>query len=104
MDLNEITGWLGAKFQRDKDELEQFLGEHLPVLANFAQKAATNPLIASILRAEHISPEWFTALADVVDKADGALKVAADAKAAAEAVAAAATAVPADPAAQPVTA
>jgi hypothetical protein len=100
MDLSTMIGDLKAHFQNAETEAEKFLGEHLPALASLADKAAANPAVDAIMAAEHLSPDWFTSIADVINKADAALGVAVDARAAAEASAAAATqaaGVPAEP-------
>jgi hypothetical protein len=100
MNVSEALSGVKAWFEKTDGEVTQFLEQHLPVLSNLAEKAAANPVVDAVMASVHLSPEWFTALADVINKAEGALSVAADAKAQAEAAAAAAQAPPADPSAQ----
>jgi hypothetical protein len=92
----EIVNDVKAKLERDVAEGKTFLQEKLPALANLADKAQANPVIDAVLESEHLDPDWFASLADVIRKADTALGVAEDARKTAEAAAAAA--VPADPA------
>ena len=73
MGLSEIVDWLKAKEERIKAEAEEFAEQHLPVLADLATKAAANPVIASILKAEHLSPTFLTALASAIDEAEAEL-------------------------------
>jgi hypothetical protein len=102
VELPQIVEWLKAKEQRAKDEAIQFGEEHLPKLEALVGKIGANPVIDAIFKAEHLDPDWFASLADVIRKADAALAVAANARADAEARAAAAEAQPdvheADPA------
>jgi hypothetical protein len=79
----------------------ELAASHGPALASIAEKAASNPVIDAVMNAAHLSPDWFTALADVINRADAALGVAADATAAAQAQAAAAAAAAAQPEAAP---
>ena len=73
MDLMQIVEWLKAKEERAKADAIEFGEVHLPVLAELAQKAAANPVCVSILRAEHLSPTFLTALAAAIDEADAEL-------------------------------
>jgi hypothetical protein len=107
VDLTGMINDLRTHFETEKASVETFLGEHLPALAVVAEKAASNPVIDAVLAAAHLSPDWFTALAEVITKADAALHVAVEARAAAEAAAGqpqpvpVAEPVPVDPAAPP---
>lgn len=70
MHLGEIVNDLKTHFESSKTAAETFLTEHLPALAGLAESAASNPLIESVLKAVHLSPEMLTLLAQLVDKAD----------------------------------
>jgi hypothetical protein len=94
MDLSAMITDLKAHFETEKLDVEKFLTGHLPALAGVAEKAAANPVIDAALAAVHLSPDWFTSLADVINKADAALGVAVQAREEAEATAAAAAAPP----------
>jgi hypothetical protein len=74
MGLTEIVDWLKAKYERDKAEAVEFGEQHLPVLADFATKAAANPVVISVLKARHLSPTFLTALAAAIDEADAELE------------------------------
>jgi len=94
--LMEIVNEVKTRVERDVAEGRDLLESKLPTLANLADKAAANPVIDAVLNAAHLSPDWFTSLAEVINKADAALAVADDARKAAEAAA-----VPAAPPAEP---
>lgn len=101
--LSVMIDDLKAHFQNAEADASKFLTEHLPALASVAEKASSNPVVDAVLAAAHLSPDWFTALAEVINKADAALGVAVEARAAAEAAAAAATGQPVpEPVAEPV--
>jgi hypothetical protein len=70
MHLGEIVTDLKDHFEKSKANAETFLTEHLPALAGLAEHAASNPLIESVLKAVHLSPDMLTLLAQLVDKAD----------------------------------
>lgn len=98
MNLSEIVDRLKADAERDAAEAKEFLEEHLPVLASTASALSTNPVVAAVMGAVHLSPSFFAALASAITQADndlGAAKVTAAAEATAAAQAAAA-APPAD--------
>lgn len=92
--LSVMINDLKSHFESEKTSVETFLGVHLPALAAVAEKASSNPVVDAVMAAAHLSPDWFTALAEVINKADAALGVAVEARAAAEAAAAAATGQP----------
>jgi hypothetical protein len=75
VDLNQIEEALRTHFVNAEADAKTFLETHLPVLADLAQKAATNPALAAILNAAHLSevPEFLATIADLVVKADAAL-------------------------------
>jgi hypothetical protein len=90
INLQEIFAGLKTHFETEKTAAEGWLEQHLPGLADLADKAAANPLIDVALNAVHLSPEFLSALADTIRKADEELGAAKAAQAAAEASAAAA--------------
>jgi hypothetical protein len=73
VNVMEIVDWLKAKEERAKAEAIEFGEQHLPVLADWATKAAANPVVVSIMKAEHLSPTMLTALASTIDEAEAEL-------------------------------
>ncbi len=86
-----------AKAKEVVTHAETVVEQHLPQLADLAQKAATNPLIDAALSAVHVSPSFLASLAEMLMKAD------ADLAALAPPPAPETPAEPSDPAAQPET-
>lgn len=100
MSLTEIVDWLKDREQRAQAEAVQFAEQHLPVLADVAQKAEANPLVQAAFAVTHVSPEVLSGMATVLLKLDADLEAAEAAKTAAEQAAAAAQA-PAEPEPEP---
>ena len=95
MDVPQMISDLTAHFESWKSaavaDAEKFAAAHLPLL-NGLKAVADNPVVQAILRAEHISPEFLSALASVIDRTEESLATAEAAKNAAEAAAAGAQA------------
>ena len=103
MDVDAMISDLTSHFDSWKAaavaDAEKFAAEHLPVL-NDLKAAAGNPVVQSVLAAEHVSPEILAGLATVIDKLEADLAASEAARQAAEAAAAPpAPEVPADPSA-----
>jgi hypothetical protein len=71
--LNEIVAWLKEKEERAAAEAEEFAAQHLPVLADLAEQAASNPLVDAALKVVHVSPEILSGMASVLLKLDADL-------------------------------
>jgi hypothetical protein len=106
MDLTSMVDAFKTHFENAEAEAKTFLEQHLPVLADLAQKASVNPALAAILGAAHLNevPEFLATIADLVTKADTAIESAkaqgvAQGTAAAQAAAAATPSEPETPAA-----
>lgn len=73
MGVTEIVDWLKAKEERIKGEAVEFAEQHLPVLDEWVRKAAANPVVAAILKAEHLSPTFLAAMAAAIEEAEAEL-------------------------------
>jgi hypothetical protein len=76
MDLDAMISDLKTHYENAKADAERFLGEQLPELSDLVGKAASNPVAVSILKAVHLSPEFLSALAAVIDKTEADLAAA----------------------------
>lgn len=100
MSLQTAYDNLKAKLEGVEETIKEHLEQDLPVVAEYAQKEASNPAIAALASAVHLGevPEFLQTIADLVTKADAAI-ASSKAQGAAEATAAAsAPAEPAEPA------
>lgn len=77
LDLNMVLDDLKAHFESAEADARKFAEEYLPGLADLAGKAAANPVVVSVLNAVHLSPEFLSALAAVIDKTEADLAAAA---------------------------
>lgn len=100
MDVPQMISDLTSHFATLASDAERFAAEHLPVLQDLAA-AASNPVVASVLRAVHIPPEVLAALASVIDQAEAGLAASEAARQAAEAARQAAEAALQPPAPDP---
>jgi hypothetical protein len=82
--LSEIFDSLKSRAERDKAEVETFLQEHLPVLADTVNSLASNPLAIVALKVAHLSPDFLTLIAQAIEKADTDLGAAKEAQAVAD--------------------
>ena len=68
MTLTEIAADLKTHFETAKTDAERFLEEKLPVVAQLAEHAETNPLVDAAMAAVHVSPAILAGLADTLNK------------------------------------
>ena len=90
--LIDIFDTLKADAETDLARSKRFAEEHLPVIADMVTALASNPLVQVALNVVHLSPDFLTQLASVIQEADTKLGVAKQAQADADAAQAAALA------------
>ena len=87
MDVPQLISELTVHFDSLKAaavaDAEKFAAAHLPLLHDLAAVAG-NPVVQAVLRAEHISPEFLSAMAAVIDRTEAELAAAEAARQAAE--------------------
>jgi len=75
MSLQTVYESLKQHFETIEAEVKSKLENDLPVVAEYAQKEASNPAIAALAAAVHLGevPEFLQTIADMVTKADAAI-------------------------------
>ena len=76
MSLSSITADIRAAAEADEGKFRQFIDEHLPVLeeaASAAEAALASPVTQAVLAAAHISPEFASAVAEMITRAEADL-------------------------------
>lgn len=88
-DIRNDVQAVESKASEVYDHAKTVLEQHLPQVAQLAQKAAASPLVDAALNAVHLSPDLLTAFASAITKADAELGQQQEATAAATAAQAA---------------
>jgi hypothetical protein len=71
--ITEAVQWLREREQRIKGDVVEFAETHLPALEAWVEKAEANPVVAAILKAEHLSPTFLSAMASAIEEAEAEL-------------------------------